>query len=326
LRALVSLVLVSLIGASSAWGATEPADVSLLVAPFEIVAPTGADLPEIDLLLADRLGTRGLGRVVGPGALSVDPVAEPTPEQLRTWAEGSRTELVVVGRTTMIGRRLSLDVRLRNAVNGETVGTYVAEAARPEDLGTAVDRLAGQIVDGALTVAVLAPVSAAAPQEAVAEGSAAEGSTAEPKAASAPKARQPLSIRSDEMEAVEGDGGSRRFLFKRNVRLRQGEMFVRSQRMEASYPAGASEPAKMVATGGVILRQAGRRAKCDSATFYPKEQRVVCMGNDAELEQGGTSLRGKEIEFFLDTERMVIRGGADVFMEPGGAGSGGQGQ
>ena len=82
----------------------------------------------------------------------------------------------------------------------------------------------------------------------------------------------------------------------------------------------------MVATGGVILRQAGRRAKCDSATFYPKEQRVVCMGNDAELEQGGTSLRGKEIEFFLDTERMVIRGGADVFMEPGGAGSGGQGQ
>jgi len=318
LRALVSLVLLLLIGASPAWGATKPEDVSLLVAPFEIVAPAGADLPEIALLLADRLGTRGLGRVVGPGALSIEPVAEPSPEQLRTWAEGSRTELVVVGRTTMIGRRLSLDVRLRNAANGETVGTYVAEAARPEDLGTAVDRLTGQIVEGALTVPVLAPVSAA--------GGAEAGSTAESKRAAAPKPRQPLSIKADEMEAVEGAGGSRRFLFKRNVRLRQGEMFVRSRRMEAFYPPGSSEPATMIATGDVILRQAGRRAKCESATFYPKEQRVVCRGNDAELEQGGTSLRGKEIEFFLDTERMVIRGGADVFMEPADAGSGGQGR
>jgi lipopolysaccharide transport protein LptA len=326
LRALASVVFLLLIGASPAWGETKPEDVSLLVAPFEVVAPAGADLPAIDVLLADRLGTRGLGRVVGPGALSIDPVAEPSPEQLRTWAEGSRTELVVVGRSTMIGRRLSLDVRLRNAANGETVGTYVAEAARPEDLGTAVDRLAGAVVDGALTVAVLAPVSAPAPPEGAAAEEAQEGSGDEPKQAAAPKRREPLSIKADEMEAVEGGGGSRRFLFRRNVRLRQGEMFVRSQRMEASYPAGASEPTKMTATGDVILRQAGRRAKCESATFYPKEQRVVCQGNDAELEQGGTSLRGKEIEFFLDTERMVIRGGADVFMEPGDAGSGGQGQ
>jgi lipopolysaccharide transport protein LptA len=324
LRALLSLVLLSLVCASSAQGSTKPEDVSLLVAPFEIVAPAGADLPDVDLLLADRLGTRGLGRVVGPGALSIDPVAEPTPDQLRTWAEGSRTELVVVGRATQIGRRISVDVRLRNAANGETVGTYVAEASRPEELGATVDRLAGAVVEGALTVPVLAPVSAPAPQGDAPAGSAEAGSGAEGSAA--PERRQPLSIKADEMEAVEAGGGSRRFLFKRNVRLRQGDMFVRSRRMEASYPAGSSEPAKMTATGDVILRQSGRRAKCETAIFYPKEQRVVCQGNDAELEQGGTSLRGKEIEFFLDTERMVIRGGADVFMEPGDAGSQGQAQ
>lgn len=320
MRALVPLVLLSLVCASSARGATKPEDLSLLVAPFEIVAPEGADLPDVDLLLADRLGTRGLGRVVGPGALSIDPVAEPTPEQLRSWAEGSRTELVVVGRTTQIGRRISVDVRLRNAANGDTVGTYVAEASRPEELGATVDRLAGAVLEGALTVPVLAPVSAAAPQADASAGS------AEAKSSAAPKPRQPLSIKADEMEAVEGGGGTRRFLFKRNVRLRQGDMFVRSRRMEAFYPAGSSEPGTMTATGAVILRQAGRRAKCETAIFYPKEQRVVCKGNDAELEQGGTSLRGKEIEFFLDTERMVIRGGADVFMEPGTGDSEGQSQ
>jgi lipopolysaccharide transport protein LptA len=320
LRGLVPLVLLSLVCASSARGATKPEDVSLLVAPFEVVAPEGADLPEVDLLLADRLGTRGLGRVVGPGALSIDPVAEPTAEQLRTWAQGASTELVVVGRTTQIGRRISVDLRLRNAANGDTVGTYVAEASRPEELGATVDRLAGAVLEGALTVPVLAPVSAAAPQADASAGS------AEAKPAATPKRRQPLSIKADEMEAVEGSGGTRRFLFKRNVRLRQGNMFVRSRRMEASYPAGSSEPGKMTATGDVILRQAGRRAKCETAIFYPREQRVVCQGNDAELEQGGTSLRGKEIEFFLDTERMVIRGGADVFMEPGDAGSEGQAQ
>lgn len=324
MRALACFVLIPLLWSPSAAAETQPEDVSVLVAPFENVAPPGADVPEVDVLLADRLGTRGLGRVVGPSALSGEPLAEPNPEQVKAWAEGAGTELVVVGRATRIGRRISLDARLLNAANGEVVGTYVTEAARPDDLGTAVDRLAGAVVEGALSVPVLAPVSAAAPDPPAADAPDAEGSGAEPRRAAAPKRRQPLSIRSDEMEAIEVGGGSRRFLFKRNVRLRQGDMFVRSQRMEASYPAGSSEPATMTATGGVILRQAERRAKCDSATFYPKEQRVVCRGDDAELEQGGTSLRGKEIEFFLDTERMVIRGGADVFMEPGNAGSGGQ--
>jgi lipopolysaccharide transport protein LptA len=122
------------------------------------------------------------------------------------------------------------------------------------------------------------------------------------------------------MEALQGDDGTRRFLFRRNVRLAQGDMRVFSRRMEAFYPAdGEGGPHRMVATGQVRLRQQGRRAKCERATFYTAESRVVCEGRDAELVQGTDRVRGREIEFFLDTDRMIVRGGADVFLEPAAA-------
>ncbi len=330
MRAPVHLLVLSAVLAMAlpAAAARRASDVSVFVAPFERVGPADAVLPDVAVLLADRLGTRGLGKVVGPAALSVDPAAEPSDADVQAWGAKAATEFVVVGRSTQIGRRVSLDLRLRSAADGATVGTFVTEAGRPEELGAAVDRLATAIVQGTTaerTSATPPPtpdVAAAGPeaQNADAEGSAEEPAAPDPAPAAGGSSgnarRQPLSVHSDEMEAVEGSDGTRRFLFRRNVRLRQGNMSVRSARMEAYYPAGSSDPSRMVATGGVRLNQKGRRAKCTRATFYPKGQRVVCEGDPAELEQGGDEVRGKEIEFFLESERMIVRGGADVFLEP----------
>jgi lipopolysaccharide transport protein LptA len=341
LRAFAYLIVLCLVLASagSAVAARRASEVSVYVAPFEHVGPEGTAMPDIAVLLADRLGTRGLGKVVGPAAMRVDTSAEPSVEQVQTWAGKADTEFVVVGRSTQIGRRVSLDLRVRSAVDGSTVGTYVTEAGRPDELGSAVDRLATAIVAGTIAgprsgesspvleeAAATPDVAAAAPAAATEVDD--EGSTSEPApqaGSAAPTGaasgggggrRQPLSVHSDEMEAVDGGDGTRRFLFRRNVRLRQGDMSVRSARMEAFYPAGSSDPTTMVATGGVRLTQKGRRAKCTKATFYPAGQRVVCEGDPAELQQGGDEVRGKEIEFFLENERMIVRGGADVLLEP----------
>lgn len=305
-------------------------DLSILVAPFEVVAPPGAPLPDVALLLADRLGTKGLGRVVGPGALSIEAQAEPSAADVQAWGTKAQTDLVVVGRSTRLGRRISLDLRVRSTKNGNVVGTYVAEAPRPEDLGSAVEELATEIIDsaqlasisaGATQVAAVSagPVGVAPAPDTGSQGAGpAVGDAAEPSAGSSrPGKPAPLAIQSDEMEVLQGEAGSRRFLFRNNVRLSQGDMQVYSRRMEAFYPAGTDGgPNRMVATGGVRLRQAGRKAKCDRATFYPRESRVVCEGRDAELIQGSDRVRGREIEFFLDTDRMIVRGGADVFLEP----------
>lgn len=307
-------------------------DISILVAPFEAVAPPGAPLPDVALLLADRLGTKGLGRVVGPSALSIEAAAEPPPEQVKAWGERAQADLVVVGRATRLGRRISLDLRVRSSEDGGVVGTFVAEAPRPEDLGRAVEELATDIVDSAEAAPVagrareVAAVSAAPAGAAPAAGD--DGAPGAPGADGAPgpptrsTGSQPLSIQSDEMEAVHGNDGTRRFLFRRNVRLLQGDMRVYARNMEAFYPSGTDGgPNRMVATGAVRLRQSGRKAKCERATFYTRENRVVCEGRDAELVQGTDRVRGREIEFFLDTDRMIVRGGADVFLEPGTGGA-----
>jgi lipopolysaccharide transport protein LptA len=249
---------------------------------------------------------------------------------VQAWGAKAQTGLVVVGRSTRLGRRISLDLRVRSSEDGRVLGTHVAEAPRPEDLGRAVEQLANEIIEsaesvpsavGSIPVAAVSAAPEGAPRAPApgdsGPGPAADG-TPEPSAGSSRKASPaPLAIQSDEMEVVQGEAGSRRFLFRNNVRLAQGDMHVFSRRMEAFYPAGADGgPNKMIATGGVRLRQSGRKATCDRATFYPRESRVVCEGRDAELVQGSDRVRGREIEFFLDTDRMIVRGGADVFLEP----------
>lgn len=307
-------------------------DLAILVAPFEVVAPPGAPIPDVALLLADRLGTKGLGRVVGPSALAIEPVAEPSPEVVQGWSGQSETDLVVVGRATRLGRRISLDLRVRSGQDGSVLGTYVAEAARPEDVGSAVEELASDIVASAEAADIggarpPAAVSAAPVGTDRGESAGSQGGTMEDGMGAAPPdssgsaaSSDPLSIQSEEMEALQTGDGTRRFLFRRNVRLVQGDMRVFSDRMEAFYPSGTNGgPNRMVATGSVRLRQSGRKAKCERATVYTRERRVVCEGRDAELVQGTDRVRGREIEFFLDTNRMLVRGGADVFLEPGEA-------
>jgi lipopolysaccharide transport protein LptA len=317
------------------------AALSFLVAPFERIAPAGTTLPDTALLLADRLATRGVGKVVGPGQAGLPIVASPTDEQVRGWASQNGVGLVITGSSTRVGKRTSLDLRLRSAGSGAVVGTYVAEAPQPEDLEGAVDRLAAEIVAGAPTVAAASAPAQAAPaptppavaarpaeasQAAVAPAAAAEA--ARPEAddgggsgflgvTSGSRNDAPIAIKSDELEALQ-QGGERRFVFKRNVRAKQGDMELTSRELEAYYPPGASNPEKLIAIGSVKLVQAGgKEAHCDRATYLRAEQKVICTGDNVELLQNGDRVRGKEIEFYLNTDRLVVRGGADVFLESG---------
>ena len=128
------------------------------------------------------------------------------------------------------------------------------------------------------------------------------------------KGDKPLSIRSDELEAIESDG-RRRLLFTSKVQIEQGELLVNSDRLEAFYPPGGSQPDTLVASGHVRVSQAKRRMLCDKATFFQTEDRLLCVGN-AELQQGDDRVRGREIEIFIKQNRVKVRGGATVNVTP----------
>lgn len=124
------------------------------------------------------------------------------------------------------------------------------------------------------------------------------------------KGDKPLSIRSDELEAIEVEG-RRQLLFTRNVNIEQGDLRVHSDRLEAFYPPGGNQPDKLVANGHVLVSQLDKSMVCDAATYYQTEDRLVCTGN-AELRQGSDRVKGKEIEIFVKQNRVKVKGGAIV--------------
>jgi lipopolysaccharide export system protein LptA len=124
------------------------------------------------------------------------------------------------------------------------------------------------------------------------------------------KGDKPLSIRSDELEAIEVEG-RRRLLFTRNVNIEQGDLRVHSDKLEALYPPGGNQPDKLIANGHVRVSQLDKTMICDAATYFQNEDRLVCSGN-AELRQGADRVKGKEIEIFVKQNRVKVKGGAVV--------------
>ena len=114
----------------------------------------------------------------------------------------------------------------------------------------------------------------------------------------------------------------RELVFQRNVRVRQANVTLRSQRLEATYKKGESEPERLVADGDVLVDQNGRRAKCDHAVYLRRDQRLTCSGR-AELVQGCDVVRGDSIQFWLSDDRARVEGAASIVIRPEGeAGAG----
>ncbi|MEM9176676.1 MAG: LptA/OstA family protein, partial [Myxococcota bacterium] len=131
----------------------------------------------------------------------------------------------------------------------------------------------------------------------------------------------PIEIKADEAEIVSRDHG-RELLFQRNVHVTQANVTLRSERLEATYRRGESEPEKLVAHGDVLVDQGGRRARCDRAIYLRKDQRLTCSGR-AELVQGCDVVRGDSIQFWLADDRARVQGAASIVIRPEGeAGAG----
>lgn len=126
---------------------------------------------------------------------------------------------------------------------------------------------------------------------------------------------EPLSIRADELEAIEEPDGSRRLVFKRQVNVDQGGLKVQSDRLEAHYAPDATQPERLVANGNVRVRQKSRELSCARATYFPASERLECTGN-ALLRDGANRVSGETIEILFDEDRIRVKGGAVVNVAP----------
>ncbi|NNL87357.1 MAG: hypothetical protein HKP27_16975 [Myxococcales bacterium] len=275
------------------------------VVPFRVTAPPGATVPEVAAQLVQRLATLGVPRAVliegAPSAALIAGDAAALAEAGRV----SETDVVLLGKTTKLGNRLSFDGELRSAATGARIGKpFFVESPDAGDgqVGPVVDALAKR------ALAQLRPMKAARQSpDAVSEDDG--GSSLLP---SVGNADAPVSIKSDGLEAVE-QGGKRHLRFVGNVRVVQGEMKLHCDEAEAFYPPGGSQPDRLVATGNVVIKSDSRVARCDEATFVRADDLVVCSRN-ARVDDGCDRITADEIHFNTRKETFSARKNVQVQM------------
>ena len=287
-------------------------------APFEErVGEDEAPLGVADRL-ARRLETRQLERVVVLSELGIEPLERAEARDVRVWAARAEVDSVLVGRVVELGddesvpRDLEITVEVRSGHSGAPVSRHRATVAAGEDRAASLDREIESItVDVLDSLGYEGPAKAPAAVAAAPPGASGSGGGVFDKLGDKD---EPLSITSDELE-VTSRGKARHLIFTRNVKVVQGDIDLRAERLEAFYPEGSSQPERLEAEGDVRVVQADRRARCKRATSLKSEGVVVCEGQ-AVLVQGCDEVRGEAIRFDVDQERVKVIGGASVLLRP----------
>ncbi len=298
------------LAATNPVSAASAADARVGVVKFETAGPPGIELPDVGTLLADRIGTLGVAKIVGPSELAAAADASPSDSTVTGLASSAGVDVIVVGRATQIGGQLSIDVRLRSGKTGKPLATYVGEVGHTQQVAAVVETLAGQVLDGTLEL-----WASAHPPEVSAQ-------KREPKPQGQKRPfdnDKPISIKSNSLEASDVEG-RRRLVFTGNVRVSQDDVNMTSNSLTADYPQGDSQPSEMVAQGNVRVMQNGQEVRCDTGTYKRAAAKLMCCGH-AELRDGGNRVRGSCIEFDLDGAKVRVED-AIINIVPENTGSG----
>lgn len=116
-----------------------------------------------------------------------------------------------------------------------------------------------------------------------------------------------VTIRARELQF---DMKASRIVYRGNVEVEQGDFGTRSDELEIVYagdPQSGEAVAldRVVARGGVVVRQNDRTAWGDIAEFQQRERKILLSGN-ARLQDGDSEVRGEKLTVFLDEGASII--------------------
>ncbi|MDP6978171.1 MAG: LptA/OstA family protein [Myxococcota bacterium] len=313
------IAIAAFLGWSLTAGAIEPVaeDVpSILVAPFVAGAPV--EPPAVAPRVESRLAARFVGLAEGRGRAAYDvtraEAVELEADEVRSRAKEEGADYVLVGRWLPAAERdaeagVLLNLELRSGHSGATEQRYTlrfeAGEPTPDALEAEVSRVALAMIDDLGLVEPLAPV---------ASGPGDESPPAKRKRTDFLRVErdQPIEINSEDLE-LRAIGKTKHLIFRREVKVVQGDMQMFAGYLEAFYPEGASQPDRLDAREAVRLREGDLEVRCREATYLRDEERVICKG-DALLVQGCDEVRGHEIEFHIEEERVEVKGAASVVL------------
>jgi lipopolysaccharide transport protein LptA len=141
-----------------------------------------------------------------------------------------------------------------------------------------------------------------------------EGSTDGPFSLGDFDRRAPVVIQAGELEATDRDD-RRVLVFRRNVEVKQGTLQLTAGELSAVYPSGSSQPSRLEAKGGVVVREGTREARCERVVYDRPARRLDCFGK-ASMQDGNDRIEGTSIGFDLARRSVAVGGGTEVVFEP----------
>jgi lipopolysaccharide transport protein LptA len=197
--------------------------------------------------------------------------------------------------------------RLAGALLGLLLIAGVAPAARAAD---AEEPAPPDAEEPAPSATGAEPATATAEQPAQAQGPAAAQKSAA-RLGLTIDSRAPMDIEADELEAVRGEAAGERVVFRKNVRVKQEDLRISCDWLEAVYPKQAGgRPDRIRAKGNVHMRQADTEVVCEEAEFGKDQCQLECMGGSklAVLKRGDDIVRGTQIDFDLCSGTLRVKG------------------
>ena len=120
----------------------------------------------------------------------------------------------------------------------------------------------------------------------------------------------PIKITSDRLIANKKEGLA---TFKGSVVARHKDGTIISDSLKVYYD-GKDAVEKIVASGNVKINRQDRVGVCNTATFYPDEQKIV-MSGDPRVWKDGDVVTGQVITIYGGSDRMDVEG-ASIVISP----------
>lgn len=116
----------------------------------------------------------------------------------------------------------------------------------------------------------------------------------------------PVDVSADRIEVQER---ADRALFVGNVKVRQAQLTLDTERLTVAYSGGTGiQIRRLDAAGGVVVRSPSETARGNFG-IYDLDRRLITLVGDVRLNREGSEVYGARLVIDLDSGRAVIDGG-----------------
>jgi lipopolysaccharide export system protein LptA len=118
----------------------------------------------------------------------------------------------------------------------------------------------------------------------------------------------PVDIHSEEMTV---DFEKNKIVFKGDVKVLQSDFSLTAGEVTAIFGESADDIKKIIASDDVKIQQADKMAWGEQAV-YDRESATILLTGTPVLKQGRNFIKGEEIQFRLDEDRMEVKGSVEA--------------